>query len=112
MVAGEDGSCVDLLRRCVHDDRVIVAGPLVPLEEAVDMVDELRPDVALLCGSTDDQRLHAAMYDLSGRSGPTRVSLLVRLGDTTRCLLLSDTDPATEDLVLRLTGEPGQPVRR
>lgn len=108
LIAGDERLATAIVRRCVLDDGVLVAGPLVPLEEATDAILERRPDVALLCGSTDDRALHAAMYALSERTGATRVGLVVRLGRTTRCLMLGDADELTDALVERLTGDPSR----
>ncbi len=72
MIAGDEDLTSSILRRSVLDDSILVAGPLVPLEEASDLIRELRPDVALLCGSTDDRALHAAMYALGESTGARR----------------------------------------
>ncbi|MTD46429.1 hypothetical protein GKE82_19595 [Conexibacter sp. W3-3-2] len=108
LVAGEDDLPVAVLRRCVRCDDVIVAGPLVTLEDVLPEARELRPDLVLLCGTTDDPRLHAAMHALYAGGGPSRVALLVRLGSLVRCLPMGDFDPALDRLLLHLAGETAE----
>lgn len=106
LVAGEDDLPVAVLRRCVQHDDVIVAGPLASFDDVIADVEDLRPDLVLLCGTTDDENLHAAMYDLYEREGPTKLALIIRLGRATRCLPMGEFDPALDALLLHLAGEP------
>jgi hypothetical protein len=105
LVAGAGGQPIDVLRRCVLLDEVLIAGPLVGFEDVQEEVDARAPDVVLLCGTTDDLRLHAAMHALHHRAGTTRVALMVRLGDATRCLPMGDVGPGTEELLRRVADE-------